>query len=80
MAADVCKILGINNTTNALRALDVHDIALYQIKGQKGLPVNCVTESGLYKLIMRSSKPQAKAFQNWVTKIVPLGLRRAYQV
>ncbi len=26
-----------------------------------------VSESGLYKLIMRSDKPQAKAFQDWVT-------------
>lgn len=29
-----------------------------------------ISESGLYKFIMRSDKPQAKAFQDWVTKEV----------
>lgn len=29
-----------------------------------------VSESGLYKLVMRSDKPEAKEFQNWVTKVV----------
>jgi len=28
-----------------------------------------ISESGLYKLIMRSNKPQAKPFQNWVTQV-----------
>ncbi len=31
-----------------------------------------VSESGLYKLIMRSRKPEAKKFQNWVTQVVLL--------
>ncbi|NOD31489.1 BRO-N domain-containing protein [Ruegeria atlantica] len=29
-----------------------------------------VSESGLYKIIMRSNKPEAHAFQNWVTQVV----------
>ena len=32
--------------------------------------VTVISESGLYKLIMRSDKPEAKAFQNWVTQEV----------
>jgi len=37
----------------------------------KGGPLRrIISESGLYKLIMRSDKPQAKAFQDWVTKEV----------
>jgi prophage antirepressor-like protein len=35
-----------------------------------------VSESGLYKLIMRSDKPQAKAFQDWVTKEVLPSIRK----
>ncbi|QRI63448.1 hypothetical protein JQ506_22000 [Shinella sp. PSBB067] len=27
-----------------------------------------ISESGLYKLVMRSDKPEARAFQDWVTK------------
>ena len=29
-----------------------------------------ISESGLYKLVMRSNKPEAKAFQDWVTREV----------
>jgi len=35
-----------------------------------------ISESGLYKFIMRSNKPQAKAFQNWVTKVVLPAIRK----
>lgn len=30
----------------------------------------CVSEGGPYKLIMRSDKPEARAFQDWVTRVV----------
>ncbi len=29
-----------------------------------------ISESGLYKLVMRSDKPEARGFQDWVTKTV----------
>lgn len=35
-----------------------------------------ISESGLYKLVMRSDKPEAKAFQDWVTKIVLPAIRK----
>ena len=35
-----------------------------------------VSESGLYKLIMRSDKPEARAFQDWVTKVVLPAIRK----
>ncbi len=35
-----------------------------------------INESGVYALIMRSKKPQAKAFQRWVTKVVLPSIRR----
>lgn len=42
--------------------------------------VAIISESGLYKLVMRSDKPEAKAFQDWVTREVlasrPFGLRK----
>jgi prophage antirepressor-like protein len=34
-----------------------------------------IAESGLYKLIMRSGKPEAKPFQNWVTQVVLPAIR-----
>ncbi|MET4634919.1 BRO-N domain-containing protein [Kaistia defluvii] len=35
-----------------------------------------ITESGLYKLVMRSDKPKAKEFQNWVTQVVLPSIRK----
>lgn len=38
--------------------------------------ITLISESGLYKLIMRSDKPQAKPFQDWVTKVVLPAIRK----
>ena len=50
--------------------LDQTEVASYQVK-KGGRPNTIISESGLYKLIMRSDKPEAKAFQDWVTVIPP---------
>ncbi|WP_321448341.1 BRO family protein [uncultured Cohaesibacter sp.] len=42
-------------------------------------PMMCVSESGLYKLVMRSDKPQAKKFQDWVTRDVLPTIRKTGQ-
>lgn len=39
-------------------------------------PHATVSESGLYKLVMRSDKPEARAFQNWVTREVLPAIRK----
>lgn len=44
--------------------------------GRGGTRLNLVSESGLYKLIMRSDKPEAKRFQNWVTQEVLPSIRK----
>lgn len=38
--------------------------------------MSLISESGLYKLIMRSDKPQAKEFQDWVTREVLPSIRK----
>ena len=38
--------------------------------------VSIISESGLYALIMRSNKPQAKHFRKWVTSEVLPSIRR----
>lgn len=37
---------------------------------------NCVSESGLYKLVMRSDSPAARPFQDWVTRTVLPAIRK----
>lgn len=77
VAKDVCDILGLGRQQDSTRYLDDDE--------KRGCLVNtpsgdqrmvCVSEPGLYKLIMRSRKPEAKAFQRWVTHEVLPALRR----
>jgi prophage antirepressor-like protein len=50
---------------------------LQQMEGiRNGLPVNTVNESGLYALILRSDKPQAKPLRKWVTSEVLPSIRK----
>ena len=38
--------------------------------------VAILAESGLYKIILRSSRPEARAFQDWVTRVVLPAIRK----
>uniref|UniRef100_UPI0030D8A3D7 BRO-N domain-containing protein n=2 Tax=Pseudomonas sp. EA_35y_Pfl2_R5 TaxID=3088690 RepID=UPI0030D8A3D7 len=38
--------------------------------------ITFISESGLYKLVMRSDKPDARAFQDWVTRVVLPAIRK----
>ena len=67
MAKDVCDILGIQRTNDAIRGLDEDETDTIRIidaigRNQKAYIVN---EPGLYSLILRSRKPQAKEFKRW---------------
>ena len=74
VAADVCKALDLSNPTVAVSSLDADERAKFNL-GRQG-ETNCVTEPGFYKLVMRSRKPEAKAFQRWVTHEGLPALRR----
>lgn len=77
VAKDVCNILGID--TNHLReALDDDEITNLrnsEVWNQPGRAPLIISEPGLYKLIMRSRKPEAKEFQRWVTHEVLPSIR-----
>ena len=77
IAKDACDILGI--ATNHLgESLDADEMNTLRItEGTSGNPnKTIISEPGLYKLIMRSRKPEAKDFQRWVTHEVLLSIRR----
>lgn len=78
VAADVCEILGLANPTEALRVLDDDEKNTLRIsEGIRGNPnMNIISESGLYTLIMRSNKPEARAFRKWVTGTVIPSIRK----
>ena len=79
VAKDVCNALGLGNTTEALRPLDEDEkgnISNSELAQNGGRSPLIVSEAGFYKLVMRSRKPEAKAFQRWVTHEVLPAVRR----
>lgn len=75
VAADVCAVLGLKNTKQAVDRLDQEDKAMLNI-GLPGGETNVVNESGLYSLILGSRKPEAKRFKRWVTGEVLPSIRK----
>lgn len=78
VAKDACNILGID--TNHLReTLDDDEITNLrnpEVWNQPGRAPLIISEPGLYKLIMRSRKPEAKEFKRWVTHEVLPSIRK----
>lgn len=77
VAADVCEVLGTKNHRESLRHLDDDEkgvISNDTLGGQQ--KVSVVNESGLYALVLRSRKPEAKKFTKWVTSEVLPAIRK----
>jgi anti-repressor protein len=77
----VCDLLGIENSRDALASMDDDEkitVANPDGNPRAGIPhqLNYVTEAGLYSLILRSRKPEAKAFKRWITHEVLPAIRR----
>lgn len=78
VAKDVCDILGID-TNHLGESLDADEMNTLRITegNTRGNPnKTIISEPGLYKLIMRSRKPEAKEFQRWVTHEVLPQIRK----
>lgn len=79
VAKDVCDILELNNVTEALRPLGDDEKSNFrnsEVAQNGGRAPIIISEPGLYKLIMRSRKPEAKEFQRWVTHEVLPQIRK----
>lgn len=74
VAKDICAALGLANVGQALIGLDDDEKSSIIINdGTPGTPYRAIiSESGLYSLILRSRKPDARAFKRWVThEVIP---------
>lgn len=78
VAKDVCNVLNIKNHKDAITALDEDEKSGVGISDPHGRTqtTNVINEPGLYKLIFRSNKTEAKAFTHWVTHEVLPAIRR----
>ena len=63
---DICKALEIKNATDVAKRLDEDELTRLNLGSRAG-ETNFITESGLYAVILRSDKPNAKKFRKWVT-------------
>ena len=71
VAKDVCDILELSNVTEALRPLDEDELSSVSLKsGGQDREMRLISESGLYGLVFRSNKPEAKRFSKWVRSTV----------
>ena len=75
VAADICAILGLSNPTEAIRALDDDEKSTLRIS-EGGPERNIINEPGLYSLIIRSNKSEAKKFKRWITHEVLPSIRK----
>lgn len=75
IAKDVCDILELTNPTVAIQNLDSDEVTKLNLGGQQG-ETNFINESGLYALVIRSRKPEAKKFRKWITKEVLPSIRK----
>lgn len=79
VATDVCQSLDIR--TNTLRViLDADEVQEANVNsiviGRGGRTPLIISESGLYSLILRSRKPEARRFRKWVTSEVLPAIRK----
>ncbi len=81
VAKDVCSCLELDNVSEAINGLDEDEkITLSNPDGnpRAGIPLsfNIISEAGMYSLVLRSRKPEAKDFKRWVTHEVLPSIRK----
>ena len=80
VAKDACDILGLEQVSRALDRLDQDQRGLVKVTHPQAqgklIEMASVTESGLYELIIRSDKPEAKRFRKWITSDVLPAIRK----
>jgi prophage antirepressor-like protein len=77
VAKDVCEALGLANTAMAVAGLDEDEKGISKVDtpgGEQDMLV--VNEAGLYTLILRSNRAEARRFRRWVTHELLPAIRR----
>lgn len=77
VAKDVCDVLGLSNVSMALEKVPDKHKGVNPIDTLRGTQMLLtVNEAGMYRLILRSDKPQAEPFMEWVTSEVLPTIRK----
>lgn len=74
---DICQVLNLKETHRVAARLDEDELTVAKVhSGGQNRKMNIINESGLYSVILRSDKPEAKAFKRWVTREVLPSIRK----
>ena len=77
VAKDVCECLELTNTSQTLSYLDDDEKGIISNDTPGGKQeMSIISEPGLYSLILRSRKPEAKAFKQWIIHEVVPSIRK----
>ena len=76
--SDVCKVLELSTPARVAERLDEDEVSQTHTIDKMGRTQKStiINESGLYNVILRSDKPQAKPFRKWVTSEVLPTIRK----
>jgi prophage antirepressor-like protein len=83
VAKDVCNAVEIANPRDAINKLDEDEKGVVNADTLGGSQeISIISESGMYSLVLKSRKPEAKAFKKWITAVVLPSIRQTggYQV
>jgi prophage antirepressor-like protein len=86
VAKDICAALGIVNSRAALDGLEEDEKARVGISdtsssSRRTITVLIVSEPGLYSLVLKSRRPEAREFRRWIThEVIPVLRRTGYQL
>lgn len=75
---DVCMVLEISDHVSVAKRLDSDEVGQTHVMDSKGRmqPTYIVNRYGLYNVVLRSDKPNAKDFKRWVTHEVLPSIER----
>lgn len=77
VAADVCAALDLDNVSQAVSGLDDDEKGIISVDTPGGSQeMLMISEPGLYSLVLRSRKPEAKTFKRWITHDVIPAIRQ----
>lgn len=80
VAKDVCEALGYRDAEKGTRNLGTHQKGTRNVSTPGGEQrISVINESGLYRLVLRSRKPEAEKFSDWVTGEVLPAIRKTGQ-
>lgn len=74
---DVCRVLDLSSPHKVAERLDRDELTGIKVRsGGQTREMTFINESGLYTVILRSDKPEAKPFRKWVTSEVLPAIRK----